>query len=276
MVQVGDVSIGSGKPKICASITETDRKSIIAAADILLQKRVDIIEWRIDYYREAGHWDMVLETLQRLKMSLYGRPLLVTFRTKEEGGSQEIETAAYRELLDHIAQSGLVDMIDVEVFKDFTYEELAGDRTPEVQERFENLKQWIESLRQRVVVVGSYHNFDRTPEDAELKDRLQIIDESGVDIPKMAVMPANRLDVMRLMMFTLQMAEQMDKPLITMSMSRIGSISRISGEAFGSAVTFGSIGQESAPGQLPVNKLEEMLPQILLEMRSTQMESTEE
>ena len=44
MVQVGDVSIGSGKPKICASITETDRKSIIAAADILLQKRVDIIE----------------------------------------------------------------------------------------------------------------------------------------------------------------------------------------------------------------------------------------
>lgn len=262
MVQVGDVSIGSGKPKICASITETDRKSIIAAADILLQKRVDIIEWRIDYYREAGHWDMVLETLQRLKMSLYGRPLLVTFRTKEEGGSQEIETAAYRELLDHIAQSGLVDMIDVEIFKDFTYEELAGDRTPEVKERFENLKQWIESLRQRVVVVGSYHNFDRTPEDAELKDRLQIIDESGVDIPKMAVMPADRLDVMRLMMFTLQMAEQMDKPLITMSMSRIGSISRISGEAFGSAVTFGSIGQESAPGQLPVNKLEEMLDMI--------------
>ena len=58
------------------------------------------------------------------------------------------------------------------------------------------------------------------------------------------------------------MAEQMDKPLITMSMSRIGSISRISGEAFGSAVTFGSIGQESAPGQLPVNKLEEMLDMI--------------
>ena len=70
MVQVGDVSIGSGKPKICASITETyprksvkHRKSIIAAADILLQKRVDIIEWRIDYYSEVHHWDMVLETL---------------------------------------------------------------------------------------------------------------------------------------------------------------------------------------------------------------------
>ena len=50
--------------------------------------------------------------------------------------------------------------------------------------------------------------------------------------------------------------------MITMSMSRIGSISRIAGEAFGSAVTFGSIGQESAPGQLPVNKLEEMLEMV--------------
>ena len=86
MVQVGDVSIGSGKPKICASITETDRKSIIAAADILLQKRVDIIEWRIDYYSEVHHWDMVLETLQRLKMSLYGRPLLVTL--PHQGGGR--------------------------------------------------------------------------------------------------------------------------------------------------------------------------------------------
>lgn len=205
---------------------------------------------------------MVLETLQRLKMSLYGRPLLVTFRTKEEGGCQEIETDAYRELLDHIAQSGLADMIDVEIFKDLSYEVLAGDRTPEVQEQFQDLKQWIEMLRQKVVVVGSYHNFDSTPEDTELAGRMRIIDESGVDIPKMAVMPADRMDVMRLMMFTLQMTEQITKPLITMSMSRIGSISRISGEAFGSAVTFGSIGQESAPGQLPVNKLEEMLDMI--------------
>ena len=150
----------------------------------------------------------------------------------------------------------------MEIFKDLSYEMLAGDRTPEVQEQFEDLKQWIEMLRQKVVVVGSYHNFDSTPEDAELAGRMRIIDESGVDIPKMAVMPADRMDVMRLMMFTLQMTEQIAKPLITMSMSRIGSISRISGEAFGSAVTFGSIGQESAPGQLPVNKLEEMLDMI--------------
>ena len=80
MVQVGDVSIGSGKPKICASITETDRKSIIAAADILLQKRVDIIEWRIDYYSEVHHWDMVLETLQDRKSTRLNSSHNVAYR----------------------------------------------------------------------------------------------------------------------------------------------------------------------------------------------------
>lgn len=263
MVQVGDVSIGSGKPKICASITETDRKSIIAAADILLQKRIDIIEWRIDYYNEVEQWDMVCETLQRLKMSLYGKPLLVTLRSKAEGGNRDMETEHYRELLERIAASGYASMIDVEIFKDLPYEELcASERSGQTQLQFEELKNWISRLQEHVVVVGSYHNFDRTPEDEELEGRLGLIAESGVDIPKMAVMPHNRMDVLRLMTFTLKESERLDQPLITMSMSKLGSISRVSGEAFGSAVTFGSIGQESAPGQLPVNRLEEMLEMI--------------
>ena len=260
MVQVGEISIGSGKPKICASITETDRKSIIAAADILLQKRIDIAEWRIDFYQDVNEWEMVEETLHRLKMSLYGKPLLVTFRTKAEGGNSEIEEDRYKELLTRMAQSDYVQMLDVEIFKDLPYEELAKqDREEMVSQRFEERKDWIQTLKEKVVVVGSYHNFDATPSDEELRSRLQLICEAGVDIPKIAVMPQNKMDVLRLMMFTQKESEVREQPLITMSMSRLGSISRVSCEAFGSAVTYGSIGQESAPGQLPVNRLEEML-----------------
>jgi 3-dehydroquinate dehydratase-1 len=111
-------------------------------------------------------------------------------------------------------------------------------------------------------VIGSYHNFDATPSDEELEKRLEIIAASGVDIPKMAVMPQDKMDVLRLMTFTLREQQKLGKPLITMSMGKLGSISRVSGEAFGSSVTFGSIGQESAPGQIPVNKLEEMLEMV--------------
>ena len=39
-------------------------------------------------------------------------------------------------------------------------------------------------------------------------------------------------------------------------------ISRLSGEAFGSAMTFGAVGQVSAPGQIPVERLRNAL-QIL-------------
>jgi 3-dehydroquinate dehydratase-1 len=263
MVRVGDIFIGEGKPKICASITETDRKAVIAAADLLLQKRIDIVEWRVDFYEELHQWDMVLETLQRLKMSLSGKPLLVTLRTMAEGGNVELSPDSYRDFLEKLADSGYVDMIDVEIFQEISYEDITssqpGDST---WQQFTQLQQWIEHLQQKSVVVGSYHDFHATPSDREMEQRMEIIGASGVDIPKLAVMPQNKMDVLRLMTFTLREKEKLGKPLITMAMGKMGSISRVSGEAFGSSVTFGSIGQESAPGQLPVNKLEEMLEMI--------------
>ena len=53
-----------------------------------------------------------------------------------------------------------------------------------------------------------------------------------------------------------------DGPIITMSMSGIGSISRLCGEVFGSALTFGAAGQTSAPGQMDVKDLAEGLALI--------------
>ena len=50
-----------------------------------------------------------------------------------------------------------------------------------------------------------------------------------------------------------------DRPYITMSMGKLGLVSRISGELTGSAVTFGSASAASAPGQLPVGELRTIL-----------------
>lgn len=263
MVQVGELTIGTGKPKICASITETTRKAIIAAADILFQKHIDIVEWRIDFYEDIEDWNMVKETLHRLKMSLYGKPLLVTFRSSAEGGNRELSQEEYQKLLENIAESGYAHMIDVEIFKEMPYEELIeAQEGDSVCAQYQALKQWISRLREHVVVVGSYHDFDETPAYEEMVQRLDIIADSGVDIPKMAVMPQTKRDVLQLMNFTLEESEKLNKPLITMSMGKLGGISRMAGEAFGSAVTFGSIGQESAPGQIAVNRLEEVLDLI--------------
>jgi 3-dehydroquinate dehydratase-1 len=38
-------------------------------------------------------------------------------------------------------------------------------------------------------------------------------------------------------------------------MGRLGAVSRLAGEAFGSAVTFGVVSESSAPGQVPIAAL---------------------
>ena len=53
--------------------------------------------------------------------------------------------------------------------------------------------------------------------------------------------------------------EHADRPIITMSMAGTGLISRLCGEVFGSALTFGAVGKASAPGQIGAEKLHQAL-----------------
>ena len=48
-----------------------------------------------------------------------------------------------------------------------------------------------------------------------------------------------------------------DRPVITMSMAGTGIVSRMCGEVFGSALTFGAAGKVSAPGQIDVERIKE-------------------
>lgn len=54
--------------------------------------------------------------LKDLREALGNIPLLMTFRTSKEGGEKAIEPAAYAELNIKAAQTGYVDLIDVEIF----------------------------------------------------------------------------------------------------------------------------------------------------------------
>ena len=84
--------------------------------------------------------------------------------------------------------------------------------------------------------------------------------EIGADILKIAVMPESKKDVLTLLLATEEMvSEYAVKPVVTMSMAGLGAISRVSGEIFGSAVTFGSMEAASAPGQLQLADLRNVL-----------------
>ena len=80
--------------------------------------------------------------------------------------------------------------------------------------------------------------------------------EMGGDVVKLAVMPETGEDVLCLMAASLDMRERYaDRPFVTMSMGPMGAVTRISGGLTGSAITFGTAGEASAPGQLPARKL---------------------
>ena len=76
---------------------------------------------------------------------------------------------------------------------------------------------------------------------------------------KIAVMPGDPGDVLTLLSVSWEMKSRYARqPLIAISMGALGAVSRISGEIFGSAMTFGTAGQASAPGQISVEELQEV------------------
>lgn len=204
----------------------------------------DLAEWRIDWYDRVSDLEALEQTGTALRRILGEMPLLMTFRTKEEGGAKAIETKRYQMLLLTLCEKHLADMIDVEL--------LRGD---------ELVKTIVEAAeRTGVVVVGSNHDFDKTPEREEIIGRLCHMQALGVHMTKIAVMPREERDVLTLLDASLAMKEQYaDRPFITMSMGKLGKISRMAGECFGSCLTFGTAGVSSAPGQMDTQKLNEIL-----------------
>ena len=246
-VRIRNIEIGSGVPKICVPIVGNTQEEILQSAGQICRTSADLAEWRVDWYEGVFDRQKVTDTLALLRDVLQDMPLLFTFRTAREGGEKEIRPEQYLELNRLALDSGCTDLIDLELF---TGEALVKDL--------------IEAAHsQRVKVIVSNHDFEKTPEKEEIISRLQKMQELGADIPKIAVMPQNKKDVLTLLLATEEMtALYADRPIITMSMSRTGVISRLCGETFGSALTFGAAGKTSAPGQIPVDELRDILEKL--------------
>lgn len=239
-VKVRNVEIGAGIPKICVPIVGVTREEILAAAENIKSTKADVVEWRVDWYEDIFDFAKTEATMQALREVIGEMPILFTFRTSKEGGEKEIETETYVELNQNAAKTGLIDLVDVEAF--------TGD---------ESVKAVVETAHANgVKVIASNHDFHKTPAKEEIVSRLRKMQDLGADIPKIAVMPQNTKDVLTLLAATEEMArEYADRPIITMSMSGTGVISRLCGEVFGSALTFGAVGKVSAPGQIGIEDL---------------------
>jgi 3-dehydroquinate dehydratase-1 len=55
------------------------------------------------------------------------------------------------------------------------------------------------------------------------------------------------------------MEKQLKIPICTISMGELGAISRIAAPIFGSAITYGYVTRETAPGQISVSDIDSAL-----------------
>ncbi|WP_369349587.1 type I 3-dehydroquinate dehydratase [Stenotrophomonas sp. JAG2] len=246
-LQVGALRIGEGAPRTIVPITgATAELALQQATAIAASPSTDLAEWRIDYLDIATDGKALVALGKRIAHTLDGKPMIVTFRTQAEGGSKPIRDADYAALYAMLLRGGFAQLIDVEMFRDPT---LVASLVAQAH-------------KAGVKVVMSSHDFHATPAREEIIARLLRQDAMGADVLKIAVMPQDAGDVLTLLDATWQVRQRSSKPLLTMSMGGTGVVSRLAGETFGQALTFGMIGTPSAPGQVEVEQLQSVLQVI--------------
>ncbi|MDO7197854.1 MULTISPECIES: type I 3-dehydroquinate dehydratase [Acinetobacter] len=233
--------------KTIVPITAKTKEQALAQAQVIANTAdADLAEFRIDLLSFARDTKQVIALGHELKKILGNKPMIATIRTKNEGGQLEISDVDYGKTYQAYLKNPFMDWLDVEMFRD---QKVVSEIVQKAHQK-------------KVLVVMSNHDFQKTPSQDEIEKRLLKQDQMGADILKIAVMPKSKQDVFTLMNATLKVSQQTTKPLLTMSMGQLGTISRVATANMGGSYSFGMIGQASAPGQIDVTKLKQILQTV--------------
>lgn len=247
-VNVRNIVIGEGIPKVCIPLTEKDLPGLFEEAKLAAASGADIVEWRADCFDLSAEAEkmsrQISEALERIRQAIGEIPLLFTFRTFEEGGSRPLTEEDYFILNRNVVLEGKADLIDLEYARN---EEKVGEVIREARKR-------------GMFVILSQHDFTQTPSEESMIAIYENMQDAGADITKLAVMPHDCADVYKLLSVANIMKTKIaDRPFIAISMGEEGMISRVFAESIGSAVSYGAGKNASAPGQLRAGDLRTIL-----------------
>ena len=269
-VHIKNIILGEGVPKVCVPLTDRSLSSLEGSLNDMRDKHFDLIEWRVDKFEafrlhimgnaEVGNFrdnDVIpaaksmndigialKEAAALIRAAFPDKPVIFTIRTNRDMEDFEISDEAYAAAVSYAVGQGLGDIIDIE-----------QSRGAALVIRLVNL-----AREYGIKTIVSKHLAKRTPAEADIINTLQDMQYAGADIVKFAVMPQTKADVMSLLNATYRYSSEPESvPVITMSMGRLGVLSRISGSLTGSCLTFGTVGAASAPGQIDCEELRRIL-----------------
>ena len=231
---------GGVLPAIIAPLVGRTHASILDEAAVVIARKPDLLEWRVDFFAAIGDPAAVIDTALAIRDAAGGIPVLLTRRSVNEGGTPiDIGEVSVVAMYAAACQTRCIEMIDYELSN--AHADL--QRLREV------------SAANDVAMVMSFHDFQGTPDAATLDGRFAAAERLGADIAKVAVTPHHVQDVFALLAATERASATLRIPLISMSMGDIGALSRIVGWAYGSAATFAVGLSSSAPGQIDIDQL---------------------
>ena len=230
VLKLKGIAIGEGQPKVIIPTTDSSD--------------FHMLELRLDPLDNVDDTDAMAALTRQVFSRLGDKLLLLTFRTKAEGGKKAISDRKYAALYHALLTAGQFDLLDIEMYRDSTLTDpLIGL-----------------AHQQGKHIILSSHELHATPSAQEIIARLSEQQRRGADVLKLAAMPKGPEDVLTLLNATLDMHQHYaQRPLLTMSMGETGVLSRMSGELSGSALTFAMFGDASASGQVDVQDLGKVL-----------------
>ena len=189
----------------------------------------DIIEWRADFLSK----DEILQVAPAIFEKFAGRELLFTLRTRAEGGEIDLSAQEYVQVIKDVTQLYQPEYVDFEYFGN---------------------KDVFDQMLDFPNLVLSYHNFQETPEN--MMEILSELTSLNPKVVKVSVMAHTEQDVLDLMNFTRGFKTlNPEQEYVTISMGKVGKVSRITSDVTGSSWSFASLDVASAPGQISLSNM---------------------
>lgn len=248
----GQTAATAKMPIICTPLVGRTRDAVLAEVGRVLPQKPDLLEWRVDFFESIADHAAVIALALDIRKLAGGIPVLFTRRSIREGGEKiALDEAGVLAMYAAVMESRSVELIDYEMVNE--------------AQHFAQVR--AQSQANGIQLVASFHNFQTTPSKEELCAKFTLAQTLGADIGKVAVMPQRIEDVLTVLSATLESSQQLDIPLVSMSMGAYGALTRLFGWTCGSAMGFAIGAAASAPGQVPIEDfrtVQEILDRSLL------------
>lgn len=214
------------RPSICAVIVNKDLEAIRR-----VEPFVELFEIRIDLI--GNEWQELVKQLKK--------PWVACNRIAEEGGKWEGSEERRIEELIKAVELG-ASIVDIELAT-------------------RNLAETVPPIKKQTKCLLSFHDLEKTPPLAKMKDIVQRELDAGADICKVVTTAQRFEDNLTILQL---IAEFPKTRIVSLAMGHLGFTSRILCPLVGGDFTYASIekGKESASGQIAVRDLRKLYEMV--------------